>query len=167
MVCNPSYIWSFFNVWDSIGEKTLSTFLNSSWESGRVNLIFLPDLAGDVNYLIKQFPSQSVVCNPSYIWSFFNVWDSIGEKTLSTFLNSSWESGRVNLIFLPDLAGDVNYLIKQFPSQSVVCNPSYIWRFFNVWDSIGEKTLSTFLNSAWDCGRVNLIFLTDVAGYMN
>ena len=32
----------------------------------------------------------------------------MGEKTLSTFLNSSWESGRVNLIFSPDLAEDVN-----------------------------------------------------------
>ena len=31
---------------------------------------------------------------------------------LSTFLNSSWESGCVNLICLPDLAGDVNYLMK-------------------------------------------------------
>ena len=56
---------------------------------------------------MKQFPSQWVVRNPSYIrrcLNIFNVWDSIGEKTLSTFLNSSWESGRVNVIFLPDLA---------------------------------------------------------------
>ena len=36
------------------------------------------------------------------------VWDSIGEKTLSTFLNSSWESVRVNMIISPDLAGDMN-----------------------------------------------------------
>ena len=29
-------------------------------------------------------------------------------KLLSTFLNISWERGRVNLIFSPDLVGDVN-----------------------------------------------------------
>ena len=39
---------------------------------------------------------------------FFNVWDSIGEKILSTFLNSLWERVRVNPIFLPGLAGNVN-----------------------------------------------------------
>ena len=46
----------------------------------------------------------------SKVLSIFSmyVWDSIGDKTLSTFLNSSWESGRVNVIFLPDLAGDLN-----------------------------------------------------------
>ena len=36
---------------------------------------------------------------------------------LSTFLNSSWESERVNLVFIPDLAEEVNKLIKQFPSE--------------------------------------------------
>ena len=30
---------------------------------------------------------------------FFNVWESIGKKMLSTFLHSSWERGRVSLIF--------------------------------------------------------------------
>ena len=30
---------------------------------------------------------------------FLNVWESIGEKMLSTFLHSSWERGRVSLIF--------------------------------------------------------------------
>ena len=36
------------------------------------------------------------------------VWESIGEKTLSTFLHSSWGRGRVNVIFQADLVGDVN-----------------------------------------------------------
>ena len=36
---------------------------------------------------------------------------------ISAFLNSLWKSGRVNLISLPDLAGDVNKLMKHFPSQ--------------------------------------------------
>ena len=30
---------------------------------------------------------------------FFNVWESIGEKMLSTFLHSSWGRGYVNVIF--------------------------------------------------------------------
>ena len=65
----------------------------------------------------------------------FNVWKSIGEKMLSTFLYSSRERGRVNLILLPELAGDMNYLMKQFPSLCVARNHSYIRRcltFFNV-----------------------------------
>ena len=36
-----------------------------------------------------------------------NVWERIGEKTLSTILHRSWERGRVNLIFSTNLAGDV------------------------------------------------------------
>ena len=38
----------------------------------------------------------------------FSVWVSIEEKTLKTFWYSSWERRCVNLIFSPDLAGDVN-----------------------------------------------------------
>ena len=63
-------------------------------------------------------------------------------KTLSTFLYITWERGRVNLIISPDLAGDMDYLMKQFPSLYVARNHSYIRRcltFFNVWESIGEK----------------------------
>ena len=36
------------------------------------------------------------------------IWESTGEKMLSTFLHNSWGRRRVKLIFLPDLAGDVN-----------------------------------------------------------
>ena len=40
---------------------------------------------------------------------FFQCMGKKGRKEmLSTFRNSSWERGRVNLIFPPDLAGDVN-----------------------------------------------------------
>ena len=56
---------------------------------------------------MKQFPSPYVGVHPSYIRRFFNVWEDIGEKTLSTFLHSSWERGRVNLILLPNVAVDV------------------------------------------------------------
>ena len=56
---------------------------------------------------MKQFPSPYVGVHPSYIRRFFNVWEGIGEKTLSTFLHSSWERGRVNLILLSDIAVDV------------------------------------------------------------
>ena len=35
-------------------------------------------------------------------------WESIGEKMLSTFLHSSWERGRVSLIFQIELVSDVN-----------------------------------------------------------
>ena len=37
-----------------------------------------------------------------------NVWASIGENTLSTILHNVWERGRVTLILLTHLAGDVN-----------------------------------------------------------
>ena len=63
------------------------------------------------------------------------------KKTVSTFLYSSWERGRVKLIFSPYIAGDMNYLMKQVPSLYVARNQSYIRRcltFFNVWESIGE-----------------------------
>ena len=40
--------------------------------------------------------------------NFFNVWESIGEKTLSTFLHNSCRREHVNLILKTDLAGDVN-----------------------------------------------------------
>ena len=53
--------------------------------------------------LIPQIPSE--VLN---IFLCMYIWENIWEKMLSTFLNSSWESGRVNLILLPDLVGDVN-----------------------------------------------------------
>ena len=56
---------------------------------------------------MKQFPFPYVGVYPSYIQRFFNVWEGIGEKTLSTFLHSSWERGRVNLILLPNVAVDV------------------------------------------------------------
>ena len=36
-----------------------------------------------------------------------NVWERIGEETLHTILHTSWERGRVNLIFSPHLAEDV------------------------------------------------------------
>ena len=36
------------------------------------------------------------------------VWKRIGENTLGTILHSSWERGRVNLIFSPNLARDVS-----------------------------------------------------------
>ena len=42
---------------------------------------------------------------------FFNVWEKTGEISLNTFLHSSWERGRVRMIFLPDLNGDVNQII--------------------------------------------------------
>ena len=38
----------------------------------------------------------------------FNIWERIGEEMLSTFLYSSWDIGRGNLKFLPDLAEDMN-----------------------------------------------------------
>ena len=100
--------------------KTLSTFLYSSWERGRINLIFSTDLAGDMNYLMKQFPSLYVSCKHGYIRRCLVFFQCMGEyrrnKTLSTFLYISWERGRVNLIISPDIAGDMDYLMKQFPS---------------------------------------------------
>ena len=43
-----------------------------------------------------------------YDYNLCMPWERIGEKTLSTILHNSWESGRVNLIFLPNLAWDVS-----------------------------------------------------------
>ena len=37
-----------------------------------------------------------------------NVWERIGEKTLSTILHSSWERGHVNLIISPITGWDVS-----------------------------------------------------------
>ena len=39
---------------------------------------------------------------------FFNAWESIGEEMLSTYLYRSWERRCVDLIFSPDLIGDIN-----------------------------------------------------------
>ena len=47
----------------------------------------------------------------------------IGENAISTLLHSSWEMGHVNLIFSPDLAGDVNQIMKQFLSPCMFRNP--------------------------------------------
>ena len=38
---------------------------------------------------------------PSLCVLYTNVWERIGEKTLNTILHTSWERGRVNLIFSP------------------------------------------------------------------
>ena len=40
---------------------------------------------------------------------FFHVWDIVKEnKTLSTIFHNSWQSGRDNLIFSPDIANGIN-----------------------------------------------------------
>ena len=92
----------------------LSTFLHSSWEKGRVNMIFQPDLAVDVYQLIKQLPSPYMVPTPNYIQRcliFFNVWEGIGETTLSTFLHSSWERGCVKSLGRPSCGRVLTYEI--------------------------------------------------------
>ena len=48
-----------------------------------------------------------------------------GRKTLSTILNRLWERGCVNLIFTPNPAIDVIFVMKHFPSLCVLCNPCY------------------------------------------
>ena len=110
---------------------------------------------------MKHFPSLCVPCNPCYSrWCYgqilaiapltVNVWERIGEKALCTFLHSSWERGRVNLIFSSNLAGDVSLAMKHFPSLCVPCNPCYSrWCYgqilaiapltVNVWERIGGK----------------------------
>ena len=200
VLCNPCYSWWCYGqilaispqamyVWERIGENTLSAILHSTWERGRVNLILSLNLAGDVNKVMKHFPSPCVLCNPCYSWWCYGqnlaiapwamyIWERIGENTLSTILHSTWERGRVNLIFSLNLAGDVNKVMKHFPSPCVLCNPCYSWwcygqnlaiapRAMYVWERIGENTLSAILHSTWERGRVNLILSLNLAGDVN
>ena len=44
---------------------------------------------------------------------------------LSTIFHNSWQSGRVNLIFSPDIAD--GEMLKQLLPLYVTCNLSYIW----------------------------------------
>ena len=37
-----------------------------------------------------------------------NVWERMGDKVLSTILHGSWKSVCVNLMFSPNLTGDVS-----------------------------------------------------------
>ena len=60
---------------------------------------------------------------------------------LSTIFHNSWQCGRVNLIFSPDIADGMNQMLKQFPPLYVTCNLSYIqWclMFCSCMESIGE-----------------------------
>ena len=65
----------------------------------------------------KQFLSQYVACNPSYIRrcsTFFQSIEeyrtigAIGAKRLLAHFFNAWEWGHVNLIFSPDLADGMN-----------------------------------------------------------
>ena len=76
-----------------MGGQTLSTFLHSSWgEGGGVELIFLPDLAGDVIQLMEQSLSPCMLSITPFICAMgsnsghsitLNVWRRIGEKHLA------------------------------------------------------------------------------------
>ena len=52
-----------------------------------------------------------------------NVWEIIGEKILSTILHSTWERGRVNLIFTPRLGWDVSKVMGHV--SLCVCDSCY------------------------------------------
>ena len=116
-------------------KKALSTISRTSWERGRVNLIFSNNLAGGMSYVMKHFPSLCVLCNPCYSkWCYGQIsaiaplGQCMGEnrkKALSTISRTSWERGRVNLIFSNNLAGGMSYVMKHFPSLCVLCNPCY------------------------------------------
>ena len=86
MLCN--------NVWERIGEKTLSTILHSSWERGRVNLIFSP-----ITYMLDVSLSHGTC--PISLCALYQCMGKNRRKTLSTILHTSWERGHVNLIFSP------------------------------------------------------------------
>ena len=75
-------------------------------------MIFYEKLAVDLYYLMKQFSSPLGVPNHNYnrrCLIFCNVWEGtyMIKKTLSTFLRSSWERGRVSMIFYDKLAVDL------------------------------------------------------------
>ena len=62
---------------------------------------------------MKHVSSLCVVCNPcyskgTYVRTTVNVWERIGEYTLSTNLHISWERGRVNPIFSTPIAKDAS-----------------------------------------------------------
>ena len=65
----------------------------------------------EVNKFMKQFPSQQVAHNPSYIWRCLIFVQCMGEyrrENTKHFFANSWVRGHVNLIFYKDLAGDMN-----------------------------------------------------------
>ena len=45
--------------------------------------------------------------------------------TLSTTLHTSWERGRVDLIFSTNITGDVCQVMGHVPYLCVLCNPCY------------------------------------------
>ena len=89
--------------------KTVSTFLHNLWEGGRVNLILLLDLAGDIKYLLTQFLSQLFNLWHIYIYIILYNIQCMGEyrrkQYLISTLHSSWKRVHVNLILLSNLAG--------------------------------------------------------------
>ena len=82
---------------------------------------------------MKQFPSLYVARNHGCIERCLILSQCImGEYkkyNVKHLLYSSWERRRVNLIFSPDLARDMSFHMKQFPSLYVVLNHGYIQRY--------------------------------------
>ena len=90
----------------------LGTIFHNLWQSGRVNLIFSPDIADGMTEMLKQLLPSFVTCNLSYIrWCliFFSIYGKIWEnKTLSTIFHNSWKCAHLNLIFSPHIADGMN-----------------------------------------------------------
>ena len=63
------------------------------------------ELTSENSHLNRWLVTLATLEGAEYI---FYIWESIGEKTLSTFLHSSWGRGRVNFIFQTELVGGVN-----------------------------------------------------------
>ena len=57
--------------------------------------------------LVIQSGAMAKSPNFGHCTTTINVWERIGEKTLSTILHSLWERGRVNLIFSTNTGRDV------------------------------------------------------------
>ena len=57
---------------------------------------------------------------------------------LSTIFHNSWLSGRVNLIFSPDIADGMNEMLKQLPPLYVASSLSYIRWCFKFFPCMGE-----------------------------
>ena len=139
VLCNPCYSkWCYGQILviaplrSMYGREWEKNTWYSSWERGRVYLIFSPNTGWDVSYVMGHVPSLCVLCNPCYSkWCYGQILviaplrSMYGREWEKNTWYSSWERGRVYLIFSPNTGWDVSYVMGHVPSLCVLCNPCY------------------------------------------
>ena len=179
VLCSPCYSrWCYGQILAiaplqlMYGREQEKNTWHSSWERGRVNLIFSPNTGWDVSYVMGHVPSLCVLCSPCYSrWCYGQILAiaplqlMYGREQEKNTWHSSWERGRVNLIFSPNTGWDVSYVMGHVPSLCVLCSPCYSRWYYGQILAIaplqlmyGREQEKNTWHSSWERGRVNLIF---------